>query len=47
MLYWILEKMGFKKARQEQIMKAVCRIMGVVFICAFIYGLVKMVNLTF
>jgi nitrate reductase NapE component len=42
MLYWILEKMGFKKSKQEQIVKTVWRVMAVAFICGFGYALVKM-----
>ena len=42
-MFWLLNKLGFKRSRQVQIVKNVWRVMGVAFICGFGYALVKMV----
>ncbi len=40
-MFWLLNKLGFKRPKQVQIVKTIWRVMGVTFICGFGYALVK------
>jgi len=44
---WILDKLGYNYQQKQKILKVIWKIMGVTFLCAFAYGLYKMVGQIF